>query len=254
MSTHTKSAERPVSEGTPAQNPSARPVDGLKPSVLDYAEDVRPTERPSGTRCAAIPSMAPSSPDDSELMRRAKRGDRKAFGLLVRAHHKRIYRVALHMLRDAVEAEDVAQDTFVRAYAALRRFDGRSQPYTWFYRIAVNLSLNRLRSRKRRRHVAPEDDPRLENILLDTHPSAAPERWSTNRQMATALCAAVDDLSETLRTTLILVVIDGLSHGDAANVLGCPEGTVAWRVHEARKKIRSYLDARGLCDEERTHD
>lgn len=221
---------------------------------MDYAEDVRPTERLSGTRCAAIPPMQPSSPDDSELMSRAKSGDRAAFGQLVRAHHKRIYRVALHMLRDSVEAEDVAQDTFVRAFAAVQRFDGRSQPYTWFYRIAVNLSLNRIRSRKRRRHVSPEDDPRLENVLLDTHPSAAPERLSTERQMAAALCAAVDSLSETLRATLILVVIDGLSHGDVAEVLGCPEGTVAWRVHEARKKIRGYLDARGLADEERTND
>jgi RNA polymerase sigma-70 factor (ECF subfamily) len=183
-------------------------------------------------------------------MNRAKSGDTKAFGQLVRQHQKRIYRVALHMLRDAAEAEDVTQDTFVRAYAAMARFDGRSQPYTWFYRIAVNLSLNRIRSRKRHRSVAAEDDPRLEAVLQDPHPSAHPERSVSDHQMARDLCDAIDGLSETLRTTLILVVIDGLAHTEAAGILGCPEGTVAWRIHEARKKIREYLDARAVTKEE----
>src|SRR5690606_4263687 len=124
---------------------------------------------------------------------------------------------------DPVEAEDVTQDAFVRAFAALARFDGRSQPYTRFYRIAVNLSLNRIRSRKRHRNVTTDDDPRIESLLLDSNPAGAPERASSERQMAFALCAAIDELSDTLRTTLILVVIDGVSHGDAAEVLGCPE-------------------------------
>ncbi len=226
-------------------------LDESKRLVLDYLEETRPSERQSGTRCAAPNAMAPP-PDDRELMNRAKSGDRRAFGQLVRKHQKRIYRVALHMLRDPVEAEDVAQDAFVRAFAALARFDGRSQPYTWFYRIAVNLSLNRIRSRKRQRNVTTEDDPRIESFLLDSHPAGAPERASCERQMAIALCAAIDELSDTLRTTLILVVIDGLSHGDAAEVLGCPEGTVAWRVHEARRKIRASLDARGMSHEVNT--
>jgi RNA polymerase sigma-70 factor (ECF subfamily) len=154
------------------------------------------------------------------------------------------------MLRDPVEAEDVTQDTFVRAYAALARFDGRSQPYTWFYRIAVNLSLNRIRSRKRHRNVATEDDPRIEALLLDNRPSSAPEKSTADKQLGLALCQAVDSLSESLRTTLILVVIDGLSHAEASQVLGCPEGTVAWRIHEARKKIRAQLDQLGMTHEE----
>ncbi len=189
-------------------------------------------------------------PDDRELMDRVRVGDAKAFGVLVRRHQKRIYRVALHMLRDPVEAEDVAQDTFVRAYAAAARFDGRSQPYTWFYRIAVNLSLNRIRSRKRRRTVATEDDPRVENQLTETKPSAAPEQTTEDRQMGRVLCDAIDALSDTLRTTLILVVVDGLPHADAASILGCPEGTVAWRIHEARKKIRAHLQSQGILEEE----
>lgn len=85
---------------------------------------------------------------DRDLVDRAKSGDTSSFGLLVRRHQTRIFRLAVHLLRDRAEAEDVTQETFVRAYRALDRFDGRSEPYTWFYRIAVNLSLNMIRSRK----------------------------------------------------------------------------------------------------------
>jgi RNA polymerase sigma-70 factor (ECF subfamily) len=83
-------------------------------------------------------AMPPKS--DRELVDAARAGDSDAFGVLVRRHQKRIYRLAVHLLRDAAEAEDVTQDTFVRAYGALNRFDGRSEPFTWMYRIAVNLS------------------------------------------------------------------------------------------------------------------
>jgi RNA polymerase sigma factor (sigma-70 family) len=86
---------------------------------------------------------------DRELVDRARQGDVDAFGQLVRRHQQRIMRLALHMLRSRSEAEDVAQETFIRAYQALARFDGRSEPYTWLYRIAVNLSLNTIRVSKR---------------------------------------------------------------------------------------------------------
>lgn len=193
-----------------------------------------------------------ASSDDRELVQAAKQGDKKAFGILVRRHQRRLYRVALHLLRDAHEAEDVTQDAFVRAYAALNRFDGRSQPYTWFYRIAVNLSLNRLRSRKRAHITGELEDPRLEAFIADSRPLMAPDKRASGRQLAEALRDAVDALSETLRTTLILVVMDGVPQNEAAAVLGCPEGTIAWRIHEARKKIRSFLVDSGHLDEEET--
>lgn len=183
---------------------------------------------------------------DRELVDAARQGDSQAFGVLVRRHQKRIYRLAVHLLRDAAEAEDVTQDTFVRAYGALDRFDGRSEPFTWMYRIAVNLSLNAIRSRKSSRKSTTPDDPRIEGLLVEQRASLAnPAATSADRQMAMALCDAMDDLSETLRTTLVLVSVDGLSHAEAAEVLGCPEGTVAWRVHEARKKLRGFMAQRG---------
>ena len=191
-----------------------------------------------------------SQKSDRELVDAARKGDAEAFGVLVRRHQKRIYRLAAHLLRDGAEAEDVTQDTFVRAYGALDRFDGRSEPFTWMYRIAVNLSLNAIRSRKTGRKATTPDDPRIEGLLADQKSvEAEPARLAADRQAAHALAEGIDQLSETLRTTLILVGIDGLSHAEAAQVLGCPEGTVAWRVHEARKKLRAHLEQAGYPDE-----
>ncbi len=184
---------------------------------------------------------------DRELVDRARQGDVDAFGQLVRRHQQRIMRLALHMLRSRSEAEDVAQETFIRAYQALTRFDGRSEPYTWLYRIAVNLSLNTIRARKTARTSGDANDPRLEAFMVETRPEAAnPGQTAQSRQQYQALAEGVDTLSETLRTTLILVCVDGLSHEEAAQVLGAPEGTIAWRVHEARRKLREFMAGRGF--------
>jgi RNA polymerase sigma-70 factor, ECF subfamily len=197
-----------------------------------------------------------ANPTDRDLVEQAKAeraqgSNAQAFGTLVRRYQRRIFRLAFHLVRTGAEAEDVTQETFVRAYQALDRFDGRSEPFTWLYRIAVNLSLNTIRARKATRDSTPSDDPRIEALLLETRPSQGgdPATASQQRQLAAALCDGIDSLSDTLRTTLILVCVDGLGHEDAAKILGCPEGTVAWRVHEARRKLREYLDSRGFGGE-----
>lgn len=197
-----------------------------------------------------------ANPTDRELVEQAKAERAKgsiahAFGTLVRRYQRRIFRLSFHIVRSGAEAEDVTQETFVRAYQAIERFDGRSEPFTWLYRIAVNLSLNTIRARKTTRDSTPSDDPRIEALLLETRPSHGrdPAAASQQRQLAAALCDGIDSLSDTLRTTLILVCVDGLGHEDAAKILGCPEGTVAWRVHEARRKLREYLDSRGFGGE-----
>ena len=197
-----------------------------------------------------------AKPTDRELVdqakaERARGANGQAFGTLVRRYQRRIFRLAFHLVRTGAEAEDVTQEAFVRAYQALDRFDGRSEPFTWLYRIAVNLSLNTLRARKASRDSTPSDDPRIEALLLETRPSQGgdPATATQQRQLAVALCDGIDLLSDTLRTTLILVCVDGLGHEDAAKILGCPEGTVAWRVHEARRKLREYLASRGFGGE-----
>lgn len=218
--------------------------------MLDYGNAARLREVPPIEPCIA-PQVMDSS-DDRDLITAAKQGNRRAFGVLVRRHQRRLYRVALHLLRDPSEAEDVTQDAFVRAFAALDRFDGRSQPYTWFYRIAVNLSLNRLRSRKRTSKNTPLDEPQVEAFVADSRPDASPHRRAKDRELGSALADAVDALSDTLRTTLVLVVMEGVPQNEVAQILGCPEGTIAWRIHEARKKIRAALVALGHLDEGET--
>lgn len=187
---------------------------------------------------------------DRELIDRARRGEAEAFGLLVRRHQRRIYRLAVHLTRSAPEAEDVTQETFVRAYQALDRFDGRSEPFTWLYRIAVNLSLNQIRARKSKLRKGTTDDPRVLALVAETRPALGdPGGASDRKRIAEAIYEGIDALSDTLRTTLVLVCIDGVSHEEAAKVLGCPEGTVAWRVHEARRKLRAFLAERGYGGE-----
>jgi RNA polymerase sigma-70 factor (ECF subfamily) len=185
-------------------------------------------------------------PTDRDLAQRARSGDAGAYGELVRRHQPRIFRLALHMLRDRAAAEDVTQETFVRAWRALEGFDGRSEFYTWIYRIAVNVSLNALRSRKASRLTS--DDARAEGAAIESRPAASadPAGDAAQKQQHAALCEAIDALSETLRTTLILVCIEGKSHEEASGILGAPEGTIAWRVHEARRKLKAFMAARGF--------
>ena len=191
-----------------------------------------------------------SKPTDRELVDRARDGDKGSFGELVRRHQLRIHRLAVHMLRDRAEAEDVTQETFIRAFQALARFDGRSEAYTWFYRITINLSLNRIRSRKTSRATHDSDDPRLDAVLTDKRPETSdPAGSAQRRELYLVLCQGIDQLSETLRTTLILVCIDGRSHEDVSSILGAPEGTIAWRIHEARRKLKEFLNVRGFDSE-----
>jgi RNA polymerase sigma-70 factor (ECF subfamily) len=189
-----------------------------------------------------------SNASDQELIDRTRSGETEAFGVLVRRYQKRIFRLAVHMVRDEAEAQDVTQETFVRAFQALERFQGNSQPFTWLFRIAVNLCLNVIRGRKPRQHDAGPNDPRVEAWLAARNPEANrdPAAISEQREMAAALCEGIDSLSETLRTTLVLVCVEGMAQGDVAEVLGCPEGTIAWRVHEARRKLREHLESRGF--------
>jgi RNA polymerase sigma-70 factor, ECF subfamily len=242
----------PDSDPGPGRPPAVSQV-RLKPfrgpdveSVLSFQSPAPESSKSEIARSRAGYVASMSRKTDRELVEAAQKGDPDAFGVIVRRYQKRIYRLAVHLLRDAAEAEDVTQDAFVRAYAALGRFDGRSEPFTWMYRITINLSLNAIRSRKTRQKVSVGDDPRLDGIDHEPLDAArTPAELAADRELATALCRGMDALSETLRTTLILVCIDGLSHAEAGEVLGCPEGTVAWRVHEARKKLKQHLESTG---------
>jgi RNA polymerase sigma-70 factor (ECF subfamily) len=184
------------------------------------------------------------------LVKRAQAGDRAAFDDLVRRYRARIYALSLHLTGSRSEADDITQDVFTRAYQQLHTFAGRSEFFTWLYRIAVNRSLNARRDTARRR-TSGLDDPRVQAaVAVDAY--GDPRRAAELRQTYARLVTALDRLSPTLRSTVVLVSLQGLSHDEAAAVLGCPAGTVAWRIHEARNQLRASLD--GVVDDEEATD
>jgi len=187
--------------------------------------------------------MAEEASDVSErsLLQAAQEGNKRAFGKLVRMHQRRVHACALKMLGDRGEAEDAVQETFVRAWKALDRFDGRSKLSTWLYRICVNVSLNVIRRRKRV-SAADVDDPRIPEPAADPSQGVTdPERHAETVELYGRLGEALDALSPSLRTAVVLVLLEGMPHKEAASVLGIPEGTVAWRIHEARRRMRIML-------------
>jgi len=173
------------------------------------------------------------------LVARAKAGDASAFEALVRRYRKRIYALALHLTGSGSEADDITQDVFLRAYRALEGFEGRSEFFTWVYRMTVNRSLNARRDRERRGEE-PMDDLRVElAIHIDARGNPAIE--ADLRQTYTRLVRALDALPVEMRTSVVLVALQGLSHGEAAVVQKCSEGTIAWRIHEARRRLHESM-------------
>ena len=178
------------------------------------------------------------------LVAAAKAGDARAFDALVKRYRKRIYALALHMTGTASEADDIAQDVFLKAFRALPQFEGRSQFFTWVYRMTVNRALNARRDRARRAEhdgiSVDEGDPRVElAVAVDArdNPSLAAEL----RQTYARLLRALDSLPADMRTTVILVSLQGLSHGEAGVIQKVSEGTIAWRMHEARRRLHQAM-------------
>lgn len=175
----------------------------------------------------------------TELVRRARTGNSSAFNELVKRYRPRIYALGLHLTGSASDADDIAQEVFLRAYRALGDFQGRGAFFSWLYRIALHLAFNQKRNRARRR-VAPLDDPRVE-FAVAVDAGGNPRRAVALRQLYRRLVGALDLLSPVLRTTVVLVALQGLSHQEAADILDTNVGTIAWRIHEARQKLRATL-------------
>jgi len=173
------------------------------------------------------------------LVAAAKSGDPRAFDALVNRYRKRIYALALHITGSTSEADDIAQDVFFKAYRALPQFEGRSQFFTWVYRMTVNRSLNTRRDTARRGEDTL-DDPRLE-LALAVDLRKNPGREAELRQNYARLLRALDGLPADMRTTVILVCQQGLSHGECAVVMKVSEGTIAWRMHEARRRLHEAM-------------
>jgi RNA polymerase sigma-70 factor, ECF subfamily len=184
--------------------------------------------------------------DEADVIARARRGDRRAFTELVRTYQRRVYATALHITGNHGDADDVTQDTFVRAYRGLSSFDGRSDLFTWLYRVTVNTALNLLRSGRRVQSIAAAGA--VEVAAGGGRPERlgeAPTTPAQNLQLDDRLRRVLDEvcaLSPTLRVTLVLATVEQLPYRKIAEILEIPEGTVAWRVNEARKKLRERLE------------
>jgi RNA polymerase sigma-70 factor (ECF subfamily) len=179
------------------------------------------------------------------LVARAKAGDGQAFDQLVRRYRRRIFALALHLCGESSLADDITQDVFLKAYRALDGFEGRSEFFTWVYRMAVNRSLNARRDRMRRKEqpmVAAdgEVDPRIE-LAVQVDAKGDPRRAAELRDTYTRLIRALDALPPEMRTTVVLVALQGMSHGEVAVVQKCSEGTIAWRMHEARRRLHDAM-------------
>jgi RNA polymerase sigma-70 factor (ECF subfamily) len=191
---------------------------------------------------------------DALLVTRVKQGDVRAFEMLVVKYQRRIERLIGRMVRDVDIVQDIAQETFIRAYRALPQFRGDSAFYTWLYRIAVNTAKKALMDMKRDPLVTEtalmgraedEETSRVENELSD---GETPEALLATKEIAAAVNSAIEALSDDLRQAITLREIEGLSYEEIAEVMNCPIGTVRSRIFRAREaiatRLRPLLDTR----------
>ncbi len=182
---------------------------------------------------------------DQLLVQRVQAGDQKAFELLVAKYQRRIFRLISRFIRDAALAEDVSQETFLRAYRAIGKFRGESQFYTWLYRIAVNTAKKAIADSARdpviRESSTISDDGETFVSGEQLSDMETPEAVLASREIARTVNAAMDALPEDLRTAIALREIEGLSYEDIAQVMDCPVGTVRSRIFRARESIARQL-------------
>ena len=231
-------------------------VDASDPT-LDQDVTDRSAALAEGASSVVAEVDLPSSPVvdvDAALVERVQRGDQRAFEMLVVKYQRRIERLIARMVRDTDLVEDIAQETFIRAYRALPNFRGESAFYTWLYRIGVNTAKKALLGLKRDPLVTEaalasmdddDDSSRVENEMTS---GETPETLMASRQVAETVNEAIEALSEDLRQAITLREIEGLSYEEISEMMNCPIGTVRSRIFRAREaiasKLRPLLDTR----------
>jgi RNA polymerase sigma-70 factor (ECF subfamily) len=175
-----------------------------------------------------------SGPSDHDLIRRAQRGEERAFEELVRRHEDRAMRVARALVANAEDARDLAQEAFLRVFRSLERFDFEHEFTTWLYRIVTNLAIDFLRKRRPAVSTSAEEEEEADLDLADpesTPPSAPLESMETAERVR----ACIDRLAPHFRSVMILRELEGLPCNEIARIVGATHVTVRWRLHRGRK-------------------
>jgi RNA polymerase sigma factor (sigma-70 family) len=198
----------------------------------------------SRTNEPSLPVPATTATEEKDLVRRAREGDMGAYDDLVRRYQERIYATVYHMTSNHEDASDLAQESFIKAYQALKSFKGGSSFYTWIYRIAVNKTINFLKQRKNRSHMSLNDldfnaehDPDMVALVSDK----TPRRDAGLAELQEKLNAAMLKLSDDHRLVVTLHDVQGLSHEEIAKIMDCNIGTVRSRLFYARQQLQAYL-------------
>jgi RNA polymerase sigma-70 factor (ECF subfamily) len=181
---------------------------------------------------------------EGDLVKRARRGDLAAYDELVQRYQQRIYATVYHMTANHEDANDIAQESFIKAFQALKSFRGGSSFYTWLYRIAVNKTINFLKQRKNKNHFSlndidfnAENDPDLVALTSDKTPFRAVGLTELQKKLNEALMK----LSEPHRMVVVLHDVQGQSHDEIAEIMDCNIGTVRSRLFYARQQLQGYL-------------
>ena len=214
----------------------------LESSLMIMAEPLsRKAPKPSGEHS---PEAIPEPTPEEELVRRARTGELTAYDELVRRYQERIYATIYHMTSNHEDANDLAQEAFIKAFHALKSFKGGSSFYTWVYRIAVNKTINFLKQRKNKAQMSLDDldfnaehDPDLVALISDK----TPRREINLAELQEKLNSAMQKLSEPHRLVVTLHDVQGLSHEEIAKIMDCNIGTVRSRLFYARQQLQAYL-------------
>jgi RNA polymerase sigma factor (sigma-70 family) len=187
---------------------------------------------------------SPEPEHESELVRRARKGDLQAYDNLVKRYQERIYATVYHMTSNHEDANDLAQDSFIKAFQALKSFKGGSTFYTWLYRIAVNKTINFLKQRKNRTHMSLNDidfNAEHDTDLIALISEKTPRREAGLNELQIKLNEALLKLSEPHRLVVVLHDVQGQSHEEIAELMDCNIGTVRSRLFYARQQMQAEL-------------
>ena len=181
--------------------------------------------------------------NDKELVKRAQKGDKAAFDTLVTKYHPKVVNLVTRFVKNADDAQDVAQEAFIKAYRGLKNFRGDSAFYTWLYRIAINSAKNYLVSQGRKSPAYAVDVEDAEHMESATNLKEydTPEGNMLTDEIEQTVYKAIKDLPEDLKTAITLRELEGMSYDEIANVMECPIGTVRSRIFRAREAIDKHL-------------